>query len=107
MRKLTKKKITDILRKELPYLKERYGVEKISLFGSFAKKLQKKRSDIDILVELSKPLGLDFIDFAYYLEKKLGRKVDIATFNCYRNSFNNPRCKHICEDISRSLVHIE
>jgi hypothetical protein len=107
MKRLTKEKILEILRKELPYLEERYGVEKIAIFGSFAKGLEREGSDLDILVELSKPLGLDFIDLAYYLEEIFGRSVDIATFNCYRNSFNNPRYKHITEDISSNLIYVE
>lgn len=101
MKILTKKKIIEILKKEHPYLSEKYGVEKIAIFGSFAKGFQRKRSDIDILVELKKPLGLDFMELAYHLEDLLGKKVDIATFNC----FKNPRYKHIAENIEKSLIY--
>mgnify|MGYP002260175364 CR=1 FL=1 len=37
----TKERIIRILRKELPFLKEKYGVEKIVLYGSFAKGTQR------------------------------------------------------------------
>ncbi len=57
---LTREKIIKVLKKELPYLKDRYGVEKIALFGSFAKGIQGKKSDIDILVDLRKFLSLSF-----------------------------------------------
>jgi len=97
-------KIIRILKKELPYLKDKYGVRKIALFGSYAKCKQKKKSDIDIIVDLKKPLGLDFIELADRLEERLGKKVDVATFDCYKRSFNNPRYKHIAEDIKRSLI---
>ncbi len=106
MRKPSKEKIIDILRRELPYLRERYGVEKIAVFGSFAKGLQRKGSDVDILVELKKPLGLDFVDLAYYLEEVLNKKVDVATFDCFKNSFKNPRYRPIAEDIERSLIYV-
>lgn len=99
-------KVIKILRRELPYLKDKYGVEKIALFGSYAKGKQKKKSDIDILVGLKKPLGLDFIELADRLEERLGKKVDVATFDCYKRSFNNPRYKHIAEDIKKSLIYV-
>lgn len=106
MKNLTKGKIIEILKKELPYLREKYGVERIAIFGSFVKGLQKKGSDIDILVELEKPLGLDFVELAYYLEDVLSKKVDATTFDCFKNSFNNPRYKHIAEDVERSLIYV-
>jgi uncharacterized protein len=98
--------IIQILKRDLPYLKKKYGVEKIALFGSYTKGQQKKKSDIDILVDLKKPLGLDFIELAGRLEEKLGKKVDVATFDCYQRSFNNPRYKHIAEDIKKSLIYV-
>ncbi|HHT9155070.1 MAG: nucleotidyltransferase domain-containing protein [Planctomycetes bacterium] len=104
---LTKEKIVDILRRELPYLRERYGVEKIAIFGSFAKGLQRKGSDVDILVELKKPLGLDFVDLAYYLEEVLNKvKVDVATFDCLKSSYKNQRYEHIAEDIEQNLIYV-
>lgn len=106
MKTPTKEKILETLRKEHPYLMEKYGVEKIAIFGSFSKDLQRKRSDIDVLVELERPLGLDFVELAYHLEDVLGRKVDLATFDCFKNSFKNPRYKHIAEDIEKSLIYV-
>jgi predicted nucleotidyltransferase len=61
MRKQTKRttmlspeEVISILKKELPDLKNRYGVESIFLFGSFAKGKQTKKSDIDMLVDIKK-----------------------------------------------------
>jgi len=102
----TKERIIKILRKELPYLKEKYGVEKIVLYGSFAKGTHKKKSDIDILVDIKKPIGLEFVSLADRLEEILGRKVDVATYDHYKRSFHNPRYKHIAEDIKKSLIHV-
>lgn len=105
-RTLTREKIIGILKKELPYLKDKYGVGKIALFGSFAKGEQKKKSDIDILVDLNKPLGLDFIELADRLEQRLGTKVDVVTFDCFKRSFHNPRYRHLAKDIKRSLIYV-
>jgi predicted nucleotidyltransferase len=61
---LKREEIIQLLRKELPYLRERYGVKEVALFGSFAKGSEGEGSDVDILVELSKSLGLDFVELA-------------------------------------------
>ena len=103
---LTREKVISIMKKELPYLKDKYGVERIVLYGSFAKGKQKKKSDIDILVDLHKTLGLEFIELADMLEEKLGRKVDVATFEHFKRSFHNPRYKHIAEDIKKSMIYV-
>ncbi|MDQ7787534.1 MAG: nucleotidyltransferase family protein [Thermodesulfovibrionales bacterium] len=103
---LSREKVISILRKELPYLKDKYGVNRIFLFGSFAKGQPGEKSDIDILVDLNKPLGLDFVTLADRLEEVLGRKVDVATYNHYKRSFQHPRYKHIAKDIEKSLLHV-
>ena len=103
---ISKERIIRILRKELPYLKEKYGVEKIVLYGSFAKGTHKKKSDIDILVDIKKPIGLEFVSLADRFEEILGRKVDVATYDHYKRSFYNPRSEHIVEDTKRSLIHV-
>ncbi len=103
---LTIGKIRQVLKKEISYLREKYGVERIAIYGSFAKGGSKKKSDIDILVQLTKPLGLEFVELAFYLEKVLGRKVDLATFDTLQRSIVNPRYKHIASDIQRTLSYV-
>ena len=103
---LAKEEIMQILRRELPYLREKYGVEKIAIYGSFAKDSHTTKSDVDILVQLVKPLGLGFVALAYYLEEILGRKVDLATFDTLHRSMENPRYKHIAADIQRTLSYV-
>jgi len=56
------------------------GIKKAGIFGSFARGEQKKRSDIDILIQPAKGMGLKFIGLGLELEKKLGRKVDLLTY---------------------------
>ena len=102
----SREEIISILKKEMPYLKERYGVERIVLYGSFAKGNPKKSSDVDILVDIKRPIGLEFVALADVLEDKLGRKVDIATLAHYKRSFGNPRYKHIAEDIRKSMIYV-
>ena len=102
----SRERIISILKKELPQLKEKYGVQKIILYGSFAKGNPKKTSDVDILVDINKSIGLEFVALADVLENKLGRKVDIATLSHYKQSFGNPRYKHIAEDIRKSMIYV-
>lgn len=102
-----KEEILEIIRQELPYLREKYGVVKIGIFGSVAKGTAKETSDIDILVELQELSGLKFIALADYLEEVLGRKIDIATFDCWRRSFANPRYRPIAEDVERNLLYVQ
>jgi predicted nucleotidyltransferase len=102
----TKQEIMHILRKQLPYLQEKYGVQRIAIYGSFAKGNQKKKSDVDILIQLMKPLGLEFVELAYDLEKILKKKVDLATFDTLKRSLENPRYKHIASEIDRTLSYV-
>ncbi|WHZ30072.1 MAG: hypothetical protein OJF51_004874 [Nitrospira sp.] len=47
---MTRDHIIHSLQKEQTYLKAEFGVSKIGLFGSFAKRQADQDSDIDILV---------------------------------------------------------
>jgi predicted nucleotidyltransferase len=101
-----KEKVLRILEVEAPFLKRKYGVKRIALFGSCARGEQTKKSDLDLLVQLAKPLGLEFIDLALYLEEKLGCKVDLATFESLDRSRTNPRYSHIASEIEGSLTYV-
>jgi predicted nucleotidyltransferase len=102
----SREQVISILKKELPKLKDEYGVERIVLYGSFAKGTQRKGSDIDILVDIKKPIGLEFVSLADRLEEILGRKVDVATYSHFRRSFQNPRYRPIAEDIRKSMIYV-
>ena len=44
-------------------------------------------ADVDIIVEFSKPVGIEFIDLANYLELKIQRKVDLITRKGLREKY--------------------
>ena len=72
-------KITNRLRKDMPYLKERYNVRSLGLFGSYVRGEQQSGSDVDILVEFEESLSLlNFMAFERYLSELIGRKVDLV-----------------------------
>lgn len=77
--KYTTEQILSILRNELPYLKEKYKVKSLSLFGSYVKKTQTSGSDLDILVTFHEVPGfIKFVNLENYLSDKLDLKVDLV-----------------------------
>jgi predicted nucleotidyltransferase len=68
------------LREDFHLLRSEYNVKKIGVFGSFRHGKQTKSSDVDVLVEFSKPISLIvFVDLQNYLTKLLKRKVDLVS----------------------------
>jgi predicted nucleotidyltransferase len=71
--------IKKIINDQRPFLKSKFKVKSISLFGSYVKSKQKSSSDIDILVEFSKTIDLiRFIELENYLSDIIGLKVDLV-----------------------------
>jgi predicted nucleotidyltransferase len=57
-----------------------YSVKTIGVFGSVARDEQTERSDIDLLVEFSQPVGfVTFMRLEQFLSDRLGKKVDLVT----------------------------
>ncbi len=57
----------------------RNHVKKAGLFGSYARGEAKKKSDVDIIVEMKGSL-LDLAGLKIELEKTLNKKVDVLTY---------------------------
>lgn len=96
------KTVAKVLKDNCDFLKENYGVKRIGLFGSVVKGQLKKNSDIDILIEFSKPLGFKYIQLVEYLEALLGREVDILT----PAGIKSIRVKRVADNIARSIVYV-
>ena len=77
-------KLNGILKNKKSVLKSRFNVNRIGIFGSFARGEQTGISDIDLLVEFSEPIGWEFIDLKEYLERILGIRVDLVTVNALK-----------------------
>lgn len=61
-------------------LAEQFGIKALYLFGSTARDEARPDSDVDLLVEFNRPLGLfEFIELQQKLESILGCKVDLGT----------------------------
>lgn len=76
----TKDELLQVLRSCREGLTERFGVIDLAVFGSYAKELQKKRSDIDILVELEKSYKTfdNYMELKFFLSRAIGGKVDLV-----------------------------
>ena len=73
--------IKQILTQLKPELAEKYFVNSIGLFGSIVRDDFTQKSDVDIIVDFSKPVGVEFIDLADYIESKLNKKIDLVSRN--------------------------
>ena len=59
---------------------EPFGVQHVSVFGSFARDEGRDESDVDLLVEFSHPVGLfEFVRLQRALAQLVGRPVDLVT----------------------------
>lgn len=75
----TVEEIKGILKSHKAELRSKYGVTEIGIFGSYVKEEQKETSDLDILVEFEKPLGLlEFVGLKNHLSDLLGVNVDLV-----------------------------
>ena len=66
-------------------LAQRFGVNDLTLFGSFARDQATADSDIDILVSYNKPAtSKAYFGVQFYLEDLLGHQVDLVTDKALR-----------------------
>jgi predicted nucleotidyltransferase len=80
----TRADIETKLRKLKPELADRFNVSRIGYFGSFASNSQTEKSDLDLLVEFSKPIGWEFFTLESFLEQSFGIPIDLVTPNALK-----------------------
>ena len=82
VRKMGYKNISDLKLKQMVSTLRKNNVIKAGLFGSYARGRATDKSDIDILVRFRGRKSLvDLARLEIELEEKLGRKVDVLTYN--------------------------
>lgn len=91
-----------LIQEQYVYLSNEFGVEKIGIFGSVAKQIETKHSNIDIVVTFRKPIGFKFIELVEYLEQLLGTKVDVLT----QEGIKNIRIQEISDDIKNNIIYV-
>jgi predicted nucleotidyltransferase len=70
--------IIDILRQHKSELLRKYPISRIGVFGSYARGEATANSDIDIAVEITGPMGLQFVAMADEIEELFGIKTDVV-----------------------------
>ena len=86
---LTQLEISKRLKAIKPELESRFKVSSIGYFGSYASGTQNQKSDLDLLVEFSQPVGWEFFTLENYLEHLLGLKVDLVTRNSLKEQIKD------------------
>ncbi len=84
---------TDIeakLQKLKPVLSDRFHVSKIGYFGSYATGAQTDKSDLDLLVEFSRPIGWEFFTLEKFLEQEFGLNIDLITKDALKERIKRP-----------------
>ena len=75
---MTKKEILTILTDNKSFIKQKFEVDKIGLFGSYAKDKQTEESDIDIYVEFKHKTFDNLAGLWNYLEELYQKKIDLG-----------------------------
>lgn len=92
---ITKETILSKLKELKPSLYQDYAVKEIGLFGSFSDNTNDEESDIDIIVELEKPIGWKFFSLELYLEKTFNRKIDLVTKSALKEQIKESILKQV------------
>ena len=90
--------IKTLLQSLKPELAIRYHVRTLGLFGSVVRNDFNSSSDIDIIVDFNQPIGIEFIDLADYIERKLDKKVDLVSKNGIKEKYY--------KSIEREIIYV-
>lgn len=80
-----------------------FNVKRIGLFGSYIQNRANENSDIDLIIEFSEPIGLNFIQLCDYLEKLFNKHVNILT----SEGLKNIRIKSVADNILNSIEYVQ
>ncbi len=92
---ITKTEILSKLTELKPILYKDYAVKEIGLFGSYFDNSNTEESDIDILVELEKPIGWKFFTLELFLENVFNKKIDLVTKNALKEQIKDQILKQV------------
>ncbi len=92
--------IKAVLNSHKGILKEKYGIRRIWIFGSYSRNESIASSDIDIVVEFEETIGMKFFEVWDYLEEILGTKVDLLTINSIKQKSN------LWENVKKEMIGV-
>lgn len=71
-------------------LSDKFHVSKIGYFGSYARGGQSDKSDLDLIVEFSQPVGWEFFTLEKFLEQEFGLSIDLVTKDALKERIKKP-----------------
>ncbi|MFW5697727.1 MAG: nucleotidyltransferase family protein [Fimbriimonadaceae bacterium] len=102
---MRKEQLLQELQSALPDLRERYPILSFRLFGSFATDSHEAGSDVDLVVELERPLDYSaFLDLSDKLEDVLGRPIDLLTMESLTENMRQRIASHWIHVAGTSFV---
>jgi len=78
--RIKKQNALEKIKPDIISILKKYKIKKAGIFGSYARGEQRKNSDVDILIQPPKGMGLEFVSVNLELEEKLGKKVHLVSY---------------------------
>lgn len=78
-----------------PILADKFHVKSIGYFGSYLTGKQTDKSDLDLLIEFSQPVGWEFFTLEKFLEQSLGMRVDMVTRDAIKERIKESILKQV------------
>lgn len=88
---LSRDKVIAVLRRHKAEFAARYGVTGLGVFGSVARDEATDASDVDVVVEMTKPDLFYMVHIKEALEEELNRPVDVVSYGERMNRFIKKR----------------
>ncbi len=77
----------DEVRKKIEPIAKKYGVQRVFLFGSYARGEATEKSDLDFRIDKGRIKGIQFYGFFSDVEESFGKHIDIVTTNSLEPKF--------------------
>jgi hypothetical protein len=84
---MVRNEILSILRDYKKQFADQYGITAIGVFGSAARGQDRDDSDVDVVIQITKPDLFILAGIKSELEEKLHKQVDIVTYRQKMNRF--------------------
>lgn len=91
----TRKEIEETLKRYKPFLREKFKVKEIGIFGSYTCGEESEESDVDILVEFYETIGWEFFDLKEFLQEILDKEVDLVTVKALKPQLRDKILKEV------------
>ncbi len=92
----TLEEIKEILNNNKEILRKKYKVKEIGIFGSYVRGEQRKKSDVDILVEFEEPVSLlKLVSVENFLKEIVGMKVEVIPKKDIRSELKEKILKEV------------